>query len=594
MVLAYSSAVAITHMRGWGKDDLGMLCFILPSAPLGFWISAELLKCHYRIDRVLPACLLHSTLVVWGVLLRCVWTYVWTRGVWNVESAFVAFFGWITIRGFMKGRRGLKKPQDADEKEDIEQGLIDMQTTGENSRGVAKSSDTGNLQPDVHGDAVMASSAADLRHGASAARCDVAIVGAGVGGLVAAAALRQMGLSVIVMERRGSRKEAETGADLALWPGAIAIMKSLGVPAAFFEDECFPLHKVHMCNMDFELLGEGEGAQVLKTIDMKSVTQETGEDFVLVGRQRLLDCLREVVGEGDVLYAARVEDIVESEDVEKVTLGVRVGEEMKYVTARIAIGADGARSVMRKHVSPDAGGSDAVRFCGEVCYRGVLGLSQMEDSTRVERLFPDKPEDKTMRINYGAGLRSSFGYMSGDGKMAYWWVKEICDSMPPHTGKLEMCTWPEPLKTLHDVTPEDAFYMHAIEDSATLRKWSSNRVVLLGDAAHVVTPNMGQGACLAAEDAFVLATELVKFWKWADGHTEAFYTYEQCRKPYAEGVAGEARKQLFLGQLTSRPAVMIREFLLRVVPMGVLVKTLKRNCFDVDEYVQRFREAREM
>lgn len=58
------------------------------------------------------------------------------------------------------------------------------------------------------------------------------------------------------------------------------------------------------------------------------------------------------------------------------------------------------------------------------------------------------------------------------------------------------------------------------------RRWSSGNITLLGDACHPATPNNGQGACMAIEDAFVLATLLAEYWEEPDGHIEAFYLYE--------------------------------------------------------------------
>lgn len=59
-----------------------------------------------------------------------------------------------------------------------------------------------------------------------------------------------------------------------------------------------------------------------------------------------------------------------------------------------------------------------------------------------------------------------------------------------------------------------------------ITRWSCGNITLLGDACHPTTPNNGQGACMAIEDAFVLATLLGEYWEETDGHVEAFYLYE--------------------------------------------------------------------
>ena len=59
-----------------------------------------------------------------------------------------------------------------------------------------------------------------------------------------------------------------------------------------------------------------------------------------------------------------------------------------------------------------------------------------------------------------------------------------------------------------------------------VHRWSCGNITLLGDACHPATPNNGQGACMAIEDALVLATLLGEYWEQPDGHVEAFYLYE--------------------------------------------------------------------
>ncbi len=259
-----------------------------------------------------------------------------------------------------------------------------------------------------------------------------------------------------------------------------------------------------MCNMDFPDSEEGKvSATVLKTIDMQAVTEETEESFVLVPRQELMDALRKLVDDHLVVYGATVVKVEESEDTESVTLTydrhIEDGAPAKRmcISARVALGCDGSRSVLREHVAPGLG-ENAVRFCGEVCYRGVLRFQDEEEGEnalkkRVRNLFPDAPESHTMRINYGAGLRSSFGYMSADGGVAYWWVKQTMSEMPDSRGKMSKCPWPEPLRTLHDATDENAFYMHAIEDSPSLGRWSSNRVALVGGCCACGDAKYGTG-----------------------------------------------------------------------------------------------------
>ena len=433
---------------------------------------------------------------------------------------------------------------------------------------------------------------------------DIIIAGGGVGGLVSAAALTQLGFSVMVLERRINVINAESGADLALWPGAITILKQLGIRPSFFESECCPLKTVHMCKLDFHTFNFskneniGASASILKTINMENVTKDTNENFVLVSRKALMNALQDIVASDKILYNATLKHCEQLDDYVSVTY-LHNHIEANPITSRIVIGADGSRSYIRSCMYPNLKDSESIRFCGEICYRGILDVEKLNQQIQqtdnlditTANIFPDKPNENTMRINYGSGLRSSFGYMSSDGNIAYWWVKQLVDKMPNDRGKQKECTWPEPLKTLHDFTPDENIYVHGIEDSVTLAKWSSSRLVVIGDAAHVVTPNMGQGACLAIEDGFVLAVELSSYWNEVDGIKKSFERYENCRKKYAENVAEESRKQLFIGQWQNVIAVRIREILLRLIPTSVLERNLQQNNFDVSSFLIRYRHG---
>ena len=151
--------------------------------------------------------------------------------------------------------------------------------------------------------------------------------------------------------------------------------------------------------------------------------------------------------------------------------------------------------------------------------------------------------------------------------------------------------WPEPLRTLAAASnPEDvSSYCHAITDRAPLSKWSRENVTLIGDACHSTTPNMGQGACMAIEDAYILGVLLKTYWGQPDGHTEAFYQYERARKAHTAGVQAGSYKKMKLGQLTNPVIVFLRNFALsKVVSTTSLEAGLKaENCFDITPWLNR-------
>lgn len=569
--------------------------FLAPSGYLATHLAlAPLREMPYRLDRFLGPALFHSTLLVWSILAHSLVVSFTFNNLARPYTPLIVIFAALSARNYLRPftRFKVRKHDNSEADADVEsQQLSVPSSTNSNETTSSVLHKTPTDTPDFAPIGFNSDRLADVNRADTVPPVhDIIVVGAGVAGLVSALTLDALGFQVLVLERR-SQYEAGTGADVALWPGAIRVLRKLGVRASFFEHDCFPLRTVHLCNMIFSD-GERPVAEVLNTVNMETVTEGTGEQFVLVSRRALMDALCAAVPAGLVVYDASVTKVDDSSGVgdgEPVTV-TYAAEGVAYVTtSRVVVGADGARSLVRcsfTHSGYDD--NNGVRFCNEVCYRGIVHAEDGSLPRPVDLALPDSADQGTMRINYGAGLRSSFGHMSGDGQTVYWWVKQVVSEMPAHNGKLDVCPWPSPLRELHDITPRDAFYMHPIEDSAELPRWSGRRCVLVGDAAHLVTPNMGQGACLATEDAFVLAILLRKFWKWPDGHIEAFYTYENTRKPYARAVAAEARKQLFLGQLSSPLTVWLRESLLRLLPSSVLQKTLRRHNFPVQEYIDEF------
>lgn len=628
-----SLAAASEHVQPQWHHAIALI-FLIPPAVLGWRVSVTLLRQqkepekHYRMDAILPPGLFHSTLLVWSILAHSLFMTLPFRGIVQPYMPLVVFFACLSVRNILKRKK--KKSKVKELPSDIESQQLQQTTdtngataSGDRAQHDDDNGDTGDTgvtgdigdtddnekYPD--GNSNFPSNCADqIAAGQDPAELsplshDVVVIGGGVAGLVAGLTLDAQGFRVLVLERR-RRDDAMIGADVALWPGAIKILRRLGIPPKFFSEECFALHTVHMCNMTFPSPSSSSTttfnrrpvAEILKSIDMDAVTDGTGEHFALVSRQALMAALWKLVPPTLVVCGADVTTVDEDDDAGRVHVTYEHEAVQHRLTSRVVIAADGARSRTRAVVDPSLAGGAWVRYQGEVCYRGVLKMTSNDGAQLqhddIRALLPDGPNDATMRINYGAGLRSSFGYISGKGDVVYWWVKQKTPSIPSHdssSNKLTQCTWPSPLKELHDATPEDACYMHPIEDGSSLPRWTSLRVALVGDAAHLVTPNMGQGACMAAEDAFVLAVLLAKYWRWPDGHTEAFYEYEQERRPYAEVIAADARKQLFLGQLTSPWAVWIRETLLKAVPVSILQKTLSKNNFPVDRYITMFNQA---
>ncbi|HEY0155008.1 MAG TPA: FAD-dependent monooxygenase, partial [Longimicrobium sp.] len=183
----------------------------------------------------------------------------------------------------------------------------------------------------------------------------------------------------------------------------------------------------------------------------------------------------------------------------------------------------------------------------------------------------------------GAGLR--FGVVPiGEGRVAWWataneqeGTDDGGEGAKPKLLRL-FRGWHAPIPQLLEATPAEAILKNDSYDRPPVRGWSRGRVTLLGDAAHPTTPNMGQGGCMAIEDAAVLADALVR----NPDIPDALRDFERRR---FRRVAGIVRQSLQYGQVAQweRPAaVRLREAIFRLTPDAVTALAMRRTfAFDV-------------
>ncbi|HEV8044616.1 MAG TPA: FAD-dependent monooxygenase, partial [Rubrobacter sp.] len=131
------------------------------------------------------------------------------------------------------------------------------------------------------------------------------------------------------------------------------------------------------------------------------------------------------------------------------------------------------------------------------------------------------------------------------------------------------CGWHEPVEVLIRATDEDAILRTDIYDRDPLGKtWGAGRATLLGDAAHPMTPNLGQGACQTIEDAVVLARRLRAFRESGEaGDTAgALRRYEVLRADRTAAIVRRSRRIGTVGQLENRFLCWLRDRTLKMVP----------------------------
>jgi 2-polyprenyl-6-methoxyphenol hydroxylase-like FAD-dependent oxidoreductase len=307
----------------------------------------------------------------------------------------------------------------------------------------------------------------------------VVIIGAGLGGVTAALALRRIGLETALFERTPALREV--GAGITLWSNALHALQQIGADV--------PVREVGCLARTSELRGSRGKRMLLRTDVAKVQTRFSVPNLMLMlHRAELLDALAKQLPTNAIQLGREVAEV--TSDDHQAHLRLTTGE---VVSADLVIAADGLRSISRQFVAPDV----PLRNAGYFCWRGVCELR------------PDELEEGYLGEWWGRGQRC--GILSLPRNRVYWWATKNGPMQQGDQRALALqafSDWARPLPALIERTRE--VLVGDIADRAPDANWRRGRVMLLGDAAHPTTPNLGQGACMAMEDAVTLSLAIAQ------------------------------------------------------------------------------------
>ena len=333
------------------------------------------------------------------------------------------------------------------------------------------------------------------------------VVGAGIGGLTAALALRAAGVDVAVYEQADALREVGAGIQLA--PNATRLLHRLGLGDA--------LARVGVRPDAIEHKRWQDGRILLRQPLGETCERTFGAPYYHLYRPDLLSVLAEALPPGAVRPGHRCTGVAQEEGA--VTLTFDSGATAR---APVVIGADGIHSTIRALVL----GPESPRFSGSVAYRGLVPAERLAH-LRLPRysngwLGPDR---HFVHYFVGAGARLlNFVAIvpAGDWRVESWSATgEGADALAEFEG------WHPTVPAI--IAAADRTHRWALDDREPLETWSVGRVTLLGDAAHAMLPFMAQGACQAVEDATVLAGCLAAVQPATV--PDALQRYETIRKP---------------------------------------------------------------
>lgn len=373
------------------------------------------------------------------------------------------------------------------------------------------------------------------------------ILGGGIAGLTAAIALKKAGITATVYEAAPEIKPV--GAGLALAANAIKAFDRLGIAA--------------------EVIAAGRQLQQFTVYDSRGkkisrinctrVAAKHGINNFTILRAELHRVLLAQLDPGQVHTGKRVKQIREKGAGYSVLFEDGSSCETKYLVA-----AEGIHSPVRQHFLP----ASKLRYSGYTCWRGLADNAQLQLEETSETW----------------GTKGRFGIVPLKDNQVYWFACVNSPAQHPGMKALGIDGLLKIFGDFHTPVPEviratapENLLWNDINDLEPIGRYAFGNAVLLGDAAHATTPNMGQGACQAIEDAVVLMQELEK----TKDVAVAFLNYEKRRLPRTHYVVNRSWTIGKMAQWENRLAAGLRNTLFRMVPETVGEKQLEA-LYEVD------------
>ncbi|GIG68217.1 FAD-dependent monooxygenase [Phytomonospora endophytica] len=361
---------------------------------------------------------------------------------------------------------------------------------------------------------------------------DASIIGGGIGGLTAAVALRRAGWNVEVFERADTL--GEVGAGVAIAPNAVKALASIGLAAA--------LDAVAMRLDGLEV--RTRGGRTLTRVPGDMLQRRYGTPLYSLHRAELHRILRDAIGDVPLHTGATVTDVTPDGEF---TVG---GHRRR---ADLVVAADGVRSRVRAHLFPAHPGPS---YAGYTVWRGIVPA----DAARGIDVAP--------RIGETWGRARRFGTVPfADGRV-YWYAMENAPegARPRHdvTALAERYAgWHRPIPELLAATPVANMIRHDVHYLRDpLAAFTAGKVALLGDAAHAVTPDIGQGACLAIEDGVVLAA------------VRDLADYDAQRRPRTQRIAAASGRLGRMLTVGNPAAVLVRDAVAGMTPISMSMRSI--------------------
>jgi 2-polyprenyl-6-methoxyphenol hydroxylase-like FAD-dependent oxidoreductase len=358
------------------------------------------------------------------------------------------------------------------------------------------------------------------------------VIGAGIGGLAATVGLCSAGWDVTACERAASLEPV--GAALGLAPNGLRALDAIGAGAS-----------LRALAVPQELgIRRSDGRWLVRSTTDRMIVDRFGDPIILLPRAAVIDALAARVPAGVLSLGTEVTSVEPGGKA-----AARVATTAGELDADLVVAADGIGSATRRVLFP---GHPGLRYAGFTTWRllagPVTGQIPMAESWGRGTVFGVMPLSDG-RVYCYAAAPADPGEHSGD---------ELAE-LARLFGR-----WHEPIPQLLGLArPQDVLRNDVAELAAPLPSFHRGRAALLGDAAHPMTPNLGQGACQALEDAVVISR--LAAGAEAEAVAGMLAAYTAARLPRTADVVRWSRRAGIMATWTSPPAVAFRNTVARLI-----------------------------
>ncbi|WP_159636755.1 FAD-dependent monooxygenase [Sphingobacterium composti Ten et al. 2007 non Yoo et al. 2007] len=364
---------------------------------------------------------------------------------------------------------------------------------------------------------------------------EFAIIGGGVAGLTAAIGLNQLGCEFLVFEQAKELKGI--GAGFGLAANAMQALDLLGLKKG--------VEKIGFYTCSYNILDQC--GNVLLAPDTKKLSRQYNQDNFTIHRADLHFYLLNQLPNENVILGKKA--IHFEENAETITVSFEDGSTIK---CKYLLIADGVKSPLRQQLLPHS----TPRYSGYTCWRATIDKSSIQLDQGSETW----------------GKQGRFGMTPLVGNRIYWYACVNSEANNPifRNYTVEDLTrhfkdYHSPIPTILAKTKNEDLIWNDIIDIKPLTHLAYGNILLLGDAGHATTPNLGQGACQALEDVAVLMDEL----KITDSVPEAFRNFEKRRLKRTKYITDTSKRIGEISQWDNPLMVSFRNTIMKLLPARI-------------------------